>query len=121
MKGNFVVFLMAAVLIIFGAVSAFAQSKTHSTAQKFNLLESSVKNFYVLDGVQLPALDFRDYNFFMLTGDIISLDLGNGGYLIDIAVDGQMQFSSCTFAPGAIDKMPAEYKKLFTDAKKDDL
>jgi hypothetical protein len=109
---------MLAALVLVGAILAVAQSKTHATAHKFNLVESGVKNFYILDGVQLPALDFRGYNFFMFTGDIRSLGLGNGSYLIDILVNGQKQFVSCTFIPGLIDQMNSEYRSLFDDAKK---
>jgi hypothetical protein len=118
MKKKFAMFLMLVTLSLVGVASAVAQSRTHSTAQKFNLVESNVRNFYVLDGVQLPALDFRGYNFFMLTGDIKSLDVGNGNYLIDISVDGQNQFVSCTYLPGLIDQMTSEYKNLFADAKR---
>jgi hypothetical protein len=110
-------FLMLAAIGLVAATSAFSQSKTHSTAKKFNLAESGVKNFYVIDGVQLPALDFRGYNFFMVTGDTASMDMGNGGYLVDISVNGQTQFVSCNFVPGMIDQMPTEYRRMFSDAK----
>jgi hypothetical protein len=44
--------------------------------------------------------------------------LGNGSYLIDILVNGQKQFMSCTFIPSLIDQMNPEYRSLFADAKK---
>jgi hypothetical protein len=116
MKKKLIMFLMSAAIALASANPAFSQSRTHSTAKRFNLTESNVNNFYVIDGVQLPALDFTGYNFFMITGDIKSMDMGNGGYLVDIFVDGQVWLASCNFVPGIIDKLPPDYKRMFVDA-----
>lgn len=96
------------------------------TAARYNLQESDVKNFFVIDEAHpiTDGLDFTGENYFVITGNLKSLELkradGKGTYfLIDIKDNlGEKVAVSCNFIPGFIDELPAEERKILADARK---
>jgi hypothetical protein len=96
------------------------------TAARYNLQESDVKNFFVIDEAHpiTDGFDFTGENYFVITGNLKSLELkradGKGTYfLIDIRDDrGEKIAVSCNFIPGFIDELPTEERKPLADARK---
>jgi hypothetical protein len=96
------------------------------TAARYNLQESDVKNFFIIDEAHpiTDGFDFTGENYFVITGNLKSLELkrteGKGTYfLIDISDDrGEKIAVSCNFIPGFIDELPTEERKVLADARK---
>jgi hypothetical protein len=96
------------------------------TAARYNLQESDVKNFFIIDEAHpiTDGFDFTGENYFVITGNLKSLELkradGKGTYfLVDIIDDrGEKIAVSCNFIPGFIDELPMEERKVLADARK---
>jgi hypothetical protein len=102
-----------------------AYTDKQRTAARYELKQSDVKNFFMIDDEHpiSDGFDFTGDNYFVITGNTKSLELnradGKGKYyLIDITDDtGDRIAVSCTFVPGFIDELPAEGRRDMVDAR----